>query len=126
MPHNRIEKRSIIITADPAGGTGTSGADVVMELHDLCEVLAVKIDYSASTPTTCDVAISDNVDGSNILTVNNTATDKKHYPVIAASKAADGTGSTLTEVTPISEALHIVVAQSNPGEQITLDFYVTH
>lgn len=109
-----MKKYSVTVTL--TGAAESAEGEGRIELHGGKKIYAIIIDYT-SQPTTTDVTITDGDEAvtSNILIQSNSGTDKVFYPRVVATKAADGTASTLTEVMPVCEALKIKAVQGSAG-----------
>jgi hypothetical protein len=118
MPLHRI---STTLTA--AGEAGSATATGVINLRGLQRVHAVLLKYTG-LPATTDVSIVDGGSGLNTQIVQaDSNTSKMYYPVVAASKGADGSASTLTEVAPLAESLKVSLAQGDPGGTLEVTAY---
>lgn len=116
-----LRKDSTIITA--AGAAGNATAEGVVNLRGIQRVHAILLKYTG-LPATTDVSIVDGGNGLNTEIVQaNSNTSKMYYPVVAASKGADGTASTLTEVPPLAESLKVSLAQGDPGGTLEVTVY---
>jgi hypothetical protein len=119
-----VALRKVQTTLTAAGEAGSASVAGSIQLRGVCEVYAVALNYT-SLPATADVTITDGAGiGGTILSRSNSNTDATLYPRAVASKSADGSASSLTEVVPVAEALSIAVAQGNPGGTLRVTAYV--
>jgi hypothetical protein len=116
-----LRKNSTTLTA--AGNAGEAVAEGSVNLFGVSRVHAIALKYTG-LPATTDVTI---VDGGSSLSTQlvqvNSNTSKMYYPVVVASKGADGSASTLTEIPPLAESLKVSLAQGNPGGTLEVVAY---
>jgi hypothetical protein len=116
-----LRKKTETLTATGEAGAATATGSI--NLLGVHRVHAVALKY-AGLPATTDVSIVDGGSSLNTPLVQaNSNTSKMHYPVVAASKGADGTASTLTEVAPLAESLKVTLAQGDPGGTLEVTAY---
>lgn len=109
-----LRKTTQTLTA--TGSAGSATAEATFSFGAPWRVYALIFDYTG-LPSSTDVTVTDGSETvqSTVLIESNTEADKVVYPRAAASKAADGSASTLTEVLPVVESLKVTLTQGNPG-----------
>lgn len=108
-----------VTTSGSAGSASGSGSLGVPTEGGSARVVAIRLSYTGE-PATTDVTITDGLTGGAIVTVSNSSTAATVYPSAASAKA-DGTASTLTEVSPICTGkLNIAVAQGDNAGTVTV------
>lgn len=113
-----LRRRSLTLTA--AGEAGSATASGSLSLDGLKRVVAVGLDYTGLPATTDVTIVAAGPLATGVLTRISTVTDAVFYPVVPASKAADGSASALTEVSPVAERLTVTLAQGDPAGTLTV------
>jgi hypothetical protein len=108
-----VVKRTGIVTT--SGSAGSATGSKYLDFSGIGRIHGLRIEYTGQ-PATCDVTLADHrANFGTVFQKLNSNTNSSHYPVAPASKSADATASTATEVPPIAEDLDITVAGGNPG-----------
>lgn len=118
----------VTISVTPAGSAGSATGNTTTNAPVNGKVLAVYVDYSASTPATADVTIATsggNYPANTILTVSNNNSDGWYYPrhtvhdEVAAAITYNGTQE-VHEPVPVADAVKVTVAQTDADEVVTV------
>lgn len=116
--------RRYVVPVTPTGSAGSAAGDGRTDAGISGRLLAVHLEYAASTPATCDVTISAPGTTTNLLVVGNNATSGWYFP---RRQMQDSTGAALTgiyEAVPIVDQIKVAVAQSDPNKTLTATLLV--
>lgn len=102
-------KRQVFYAEGSAGSATASGSiNVNGSIH------AVELGYT-NLPNTTDVTLSSGA--TEVLSKSNSNADETFYPRVAATKA-DGSASTLTEVSPVVRKLSVELSGGDPDGEL--------
>lgn len=100
------------------GGSGSATASGTINVNGA--IAAIELGYTG-LPATTDVVLSSGA--TEVLTKSNSNTDETFYPRVAATKA-DGSASTLTEVSPVVRKLSVELTGGDPDGELEVLVWV--
>lgn len=95
-----LKRVNLPITTTGSAGSATGSATTGVP-GGVARLVAVDIDFHASTPATADTTVA--ADRGTVLTVTNSATDKTYYPRVPVQSAAGADIAGRGEEPPIVE-----------------------